>query len=80
MNAIAEHWTGSCRREATDPALITGERHLRRLVGEYTEHYNRHRPHRTPGPRSPSGPRARRSPSCSRRRPARTFTSPHPHP
>ncbi|MFE1932798.1 integrase core domain-containing protein [Streptomyces sp. NPDC059474] len=53
MNAIAEHWTGSCRREATDRALITGERHLRLLVGEYTEHYNRHRPHRSFGQRAP---------------------------
>ncbi|MFD5389566.1 integrase core domain-containing protein [Streptomyces sp. NPDC127074] len=53
MNAIAEHWTGSRRREATDRALITGERHLRRLVGEYTEHYNRHRPHRFLAQRAP---------------------------
>ncbi|MGW5690573.1 integrase core domain-containing protein [Streptomyces asiaticus] len=44
MNAIAERWIGSCRREATDRVLITGERHLRLVVGEYAEHYNRHRP------------------------------------
>ncbi|WP_311766887.1 integrase core domain-containing protein [Streptomyces rhizosphaericus] len=49
MNAIAERWIGSCRREATDrvPPLITGERHLRLVVGEYAEHYNRHRPRRS---------------------------------
>jgi len=27
--------------------LITGERHLRRVLGEYAGHYNVHRPHRT---------------------------------
>ncbi|MGW2939919.1 hypothetical protein ACWDA7_51700 [Streptomyces sp. NPDC001156] len=35
MNAIAERWVGSCRREATDRVLITGERHLRLVVEEY---------------------------------------------
>ena len=44
MNAIAERWIGSSRREATDRILITGERHLRLVIREYAEHYNRHRP------------------------------------
>jgi transposase InsO family protein len=26
--------------------LITGERHLRLVLSEYTDHYNSHRPHR----------------------------------
>lgn len=34
MNAIAERWIGSCRREATDRILITGERHLRLVISE----------------------------------------------
>ncbi|WP_244320606.1 integrase [Streptomyces melanosporofaciens] len=38
MNAIAERWIGSCRREGTDRVLITGERHLRLVVGEYAKH------------------------------------------
>ncbi|MFI0772624.1 integrase core domain-containing protein [Streptomyces sp. NPDC021218] len=54
MNAIAERWIGSCRREATDRILITGERHLRLIVSEYAEHYNRHRPHRSLGQRAPN--------------------------
>ncbi|MBP8534587.1 transposase [Streptomyces sp. MK37H] len=53
MNAIAERWIGSCRREATNRVLITGERHLRLVVSEYAEHYNQHRPHRSLGQRAP---------------------------
>ncbi|MDH6129964.1 integrase core domain-containing protein [Kitasatospora sp. GP82] len=49
MNAIAERWVGSCRREATDRVLITGERHLRLVVDEYAGHHNEHRPHRSLG-------------------------------
>ena len=45
-NAIAERWVGSARRECLDRMLITGERHLRLILGEYTDHYNIHRPHR----------------------------------
>jgi len=46
-NAIAERWIASARRECLDQMLITGERHLRLVLGEYTDHYNSHRPHRT---------------------------------
>ncbi|WP_421106408.1 integrase core domain-containing protein [Streptomyces sp. NEAU-S77] len=56
MNAIAERWIGSCRREATDRILITGERHLHLIVNEYAEHYNRHRPHRSLEQRAPDQP------------------------
>nr|WTB09175.1 integrase core domain-containing protein [Streptomyces antimycoticus] len=53
MNAIAERWIGSCRREATDRVLITGQRHLRLVVSEYADHYIRHRPHRSLGQHPP---------------------------
>jgi putative transposase len=53
MNAIAERWIGTCRREATDRILITGQNHLRLVVDEYADHYNRHRPHRTLEQRPP---------------------------
>ncbi|MGV9849385.1 integrase core domain-containing protein [Streptomyces sp. NPDC003442] len=53
MNAIAERWIGSCRREATDRVLITGKRHPRLVISEHAEHYNRHRPHRSLGQRAP---------------------------
>jgi putative transposase len=47
MNAIAERWVGSTRRECTDRMLVAGERHLRLILGEYADHYNSHRPHRS---------------------------------
>jgi hypothetical protein len=45
-NAIAERRIASGRRERLDRMLITSERHLRLVLGEYTDHYNSHRPHR----------------------------------
>ena len=44
-NAVAERWIASARRERLDRMLITGERHLRLVFSEYTDHYNTHRPH-----------------------------------
>ncbi|WP_269856101.1 integrase core domain-containing protein [Streptomyces sp. RPT161] len=55
MNAVAERWVGSCRREAADRVLIAGERHLRLIVDEYAVHHNEHRPHRPLGQRCPDG-------------------------
>lgn len=46
-NAIMERWIGSCRREILDRTLIWNLPHLRRVLAEYEDHYNRHRPHRT---------------------------------
>ena len=44
MNAIAERWIASARRECLDRMLTTGERHLQLVLGEYIDHYNVHRP------------------------------------
>jgi hypothetical protein len=46
------------RSEITDRMLIFGKRHLRRVLAEYTAHYNTRRPHRAlqlrpPRPESP---------------------------
>ena len=54
-NAIAERWIASARRECLDRMLITGERHLRLVLGEYVDHYNSHRPHRTLQQNPPAG-------------------------
>jgi transposase InsO family protein len=54
-NAHAERWIGSCRRECLDWMLIASERHLRRVLREYLDHYNDERPHRSRDLRPPSG-------------------------
>jgi putative transposase len=54
-NSIAERWVGSARRECLDRMLITGERHLRVVLGEYADHYNSHRPHRSLRQDPPAG-------------------------
>jgi putative transposase len=54
-NAIAERWIASARRECLDQMLITGERHRRLVLGEYVDHYNTHRPHRTLHQNPPAG-------------------------
>ena len=43
-NAIAERWVSSVRRECLDRMDITGERHLRLVLGEYIDHYFSDRP------------------------------------
>jgi transposase InsO family protein len=45
QNGIAERWIGSCRRELLDHVIILQENHLRRLLEEYVEYYNKDRTH-----------------------------------
>jgi putative transposase len=45
-NAFAERFVKTARRECLDHLLLFGERHLRRILGEYLRHYNQERPHR----------------------------------
>ena len=61
-NAYAERWVRTARAECLDHLLIAGEQHLRRVLAEYSTHYNRSRPHQrlgqqTPIPHVPSEPR-----------------------
>jgi putative transposase len=53
-NAIAERFVGTIRRECLDRMLILGRRHLEEVIGEFVDHYNHHRPHRSLGQLAPS--------------------------
>jgi putative transposase len=45
-NAFAERFVKTVRHECLDHILVFGERHLRRILGEYVSHYNQECPHR----------------------------------
>jgi putative transposase len=62
-NAVAERFVGTVRRECLDWILIANRRHLRHVLREFVDHYNRHRPHRAlglepPEPDQPTRPLA----------------------
>jgi putative transposase len=52
-NSFAERYVGTLRRECLDHVLISGERHLQRILAEYSRHYNEHRPHQSREQRPP---------------------------
>ena len=52
-NAFAERWIGTLRRELLDRTIIWNRRQLERLVVDYIDHYNTHRPHRSLDQRPP---------------------------
>jgi putative transposase len=61
QNPFAERLIGSIRRECLEQVIVLDERHLRRLLGQYVEHYHRWRCHRAldmdaPGHRPVQGP------------------------
>ena len=45
MNAYTERVIGSIRRESLDHFLLFSEKQVRRIIKEYVEYYNFHRPH-----------------------------------
>ncbi|WP_370382908.1 integrase core domain-containing protein [Catenulispora sp. GAS73] len=54
MNAIAERFVGTIRRECTDRILIACQRHLRVVLDQYIAHYNSGRSHQDHGMSLPS--------------------------
>jgi transposase InsO family protein len=56
-NAYCERLIGSLRRECLDWFIPLSEKHLRRLVREWSAHYNHGRPHLSLGPGIPDPPR-----------------------
>jgi len=57
-NAFVEHFVRSVRKECLDHLLITGERHLRRVLQVYADHYDTARPHQGLGQEIPTAPSA----------------------
>ena len=55
LDGLADFPVAGARRECLDRMLITGERHLRLVLGEYIDHYDTHRPHRTLRQSPPAG-------------------------
>ena len=53
-NTFAERWIGSIRRELLDRTIIWNRKQLDRLVRDYIEHHNRHRPHQSLKQRPPT--------------------------
>jgi transposase InsO family protein len=53
MNAIMERWVGGARREILDGILIINAAHLRKVLAEYENYFNGHRPHRALNQASP---------------------------
>jgi putative transposase len=64
-NAVAERFVGTVRRECLDWLLIANRRHLHRVLREFVEHYNSHRPHRALGLAPPEPRHPRRTPASS---------------
>jgi putative transposase len=53
-NAICERLIGALRHEVLDQILIFNKRHLSKILTEYAEHYNDHRPHQSRSQRPPA--------------------------
>ena len=47
LNAYAERFVLSIKSECLDRMVLIGERHLRKAVGNYVEHYHLERPRPT---------------------------------
>ena len=57
-NAFAERWIGTLRRELLDRTIIWNRQQFERIVVDYIDHYNTHRPHRSLQQRPPAPTRS----------------------
>jgi transposase InsO family protein len=58
VNAVAERFVGSARREMLDHVILQDDGRLGRLVGKYKHYFNEARPHQGIGQRIPGKPAA----------------------
>jgi putative transposase len=58
QNGIAERFIGSCRRDLLDQVVVLNERHLKRLMAEYTRYYHEDRTHLGLGKQTPTNRKA----------------------
>ncbi len=56
-NTYAQQWVRTLRHELLDRTIIWNEHQLERLLDDYVEHYNSHRPHRGLHQRTPNNNR-----------------------
>jgi hypothetical protein len=68
-NAYAERWIGTLRRELLDRTIIWNQCQLERLVVDYLDHYNTHRPPPPPPTAIPERTRTCHPAAPARRRP-----------
>jgi transposase InsO family protein len=66
-NAYAERFARSIKEECLDRIVPLGERHFRRAVAEFVEHYHRERNHQGLDNRLIAGPPANDTMGCVRR-------------
>ena len=65
MNAFAERFVQTVKRECLSKLILFGEAHLRRVLSEFVEHYHAERPHQGLG-NNPIAPKSDQPPSGSR--------------
>jgi len=58
MNALAERFVGSVRREVLDYFLLISETQIIKILQEYVDHYNSKRPHQGIDQQMPNGYKA----------------------